>query len=79
MRDGWWYASPTDGIEAAPRAEPEDQLDAAPIVLQSTDAVRDDRGLAVVHGDAPSLNHPLEVQLDAKMLRAVIKWCDFHR
>lgn len=37
MRDGWWYASPTDGIEAAPRAEPEDQLDAAPIVLQSTD------------------------------------------
>lgn len=72
-------------------AETEDQLDDVPLVLKSTDGetIRTRYGiikqsttladLVEAQGGNPDLSQPLAVQLDAKMLRAVIKWCDFHR
>lgn len=69
----------------------EGPLDADPLALKSTDGetfrirygvTKQSMTLVDVveaHGGALNLCQPLEVQLDAEMLRAVIKWCGLHR
>lgn len=94
MLDGIWgqeHRRRPEGILAAPSEQPEDPLDAVPLVLKSTDGktirtcygiIKQSTtlvGLVEAQGAAPDLCQPLEVQLDAEMLRAVIKWCDLHR
>lgn len=76
---------------APPNAEQDDPLDAASLILKSKDGetVRTSFGIvkqSATIGDATraraetsDLNQPLEVQLDIKMLRAVIESCEFHR
>lgn len=86
-----WHPRRPESIEATPSAGTEDPLDAVPLALKSTDGetVRTRYGivkqsttvvdLVEAQGGNPNLSQPIEVQLDARMLRAVIKWCDFHQ